>query len=366
MDPKKFKTEIGGKDLIVKISELAEQANGAVTVQYGETVILATCVMSKELREGVNFLPLSVEYSERFYAAGKILGSRFMRREGRPSDEATLTSRLIDRSIRPRFNQKIRNDIQVILTVLSIDEENDPDIPALIAASTALSISDIPWNGPLGAVRVGRVGQEWILNPTYLDREKSSLDLVITGTEDKINMLEGQAKEAPEEVIFQAMEHGQKHLRKVIRFQEEICQKTKPVKQSLEIKEPASELVEILKKDIFPKLADVLYEKERKIRQEKTSQLKEEWFSLVKEKYSEDEEKLKEADFLFEDEVDQIVHQNILEKEKRPDGRKLDQLREISCQVGLLPQVHGSGLFSRGATQVLSVLTLGAAGRLNQ
>lgn len=361
MNVKKFKTEIGGRDLIVEISNLAEQANGAVTVRYKDTVILATCVMTDEPKEA-NFLPLSVEYEERFYAAGKIRGSRFIKREGRPSDEAILTGRLIDRSIRPRFNSRMRNEVQVIITVLSIDEENDPDVLSLVAASTALSISDIPWNGPLGAVRVGKIDQQWIINPTYEQREKSELDLVVAGTADKINMLEGESKEIPEETFLEAIKFGQKNYKKIIKFQEDIVKKIKPVKKSLEIKEIPQELVNLIKKEISAKLEETLYEKEKTTRQKNLKQVSKEWFSLVEEKYPEDEEKLKEAEFLFEDEIDKIVHKNILEKENRPDGRKLDQLREISCQVGLLPRIHGSGLFIRGTTQALSVLTLGSPG----
>ena len=218
MRQEKFEMEWGGKKLIIEIGKFAGQANASCTVQYGGTLVLATCVMGKEPREGVDYLPLLVDYEERLYAAGKIKGSRWIKREGRPTDEAITTARLVDRAIRPLFDDRIRKDIQVILTVLSFDQENDPDIVSLIAASTALSVSNIPWDGPIAGVRVGRIESEWVLNSTYNAREKSDFDLVVAGNEKKVVMLEAGANEISEEVVHEAIVYGQKHLTKVVEF----------------------------------------------------------------------------------------------------------------------------------------------------
>lgn len=343
MASKQFKTEINGKELIVEIGKLAEQANGAVTVQYGGTMVLATCVMSKEPTE-TNFLPLIVDYEERFYAAGKIKGSRWVKRETRPSDEAVLTGRLIDRCLRPRFDQRIRNGIQTIITILSIDGENDPDIPALLAASCALSISDIPWNGPVAGLRISKNTAEYILNPTYEQKSQSKFDLVVAGTEEGVNMLEISAQETEESEIIKAIEYGQKYLKELLGFQQKIIEEFKPKKQVLELKEIDKNLLNQAKKFI----CDIPQKQE-------LSELKQAWLQK--------NSKESDAETAFEQAINQIVHKNIIEHEKRPDGRKLDEIREITCDVGLLPRTHGSGLFKRGTTQVLSILTLDAPGK---
>jgi polyribonucleotide nucleotidyltransferase len=374
MDPKQFKTDLAGRELKIEMGRLAQQANGAVLATYGQTTVLATCVMSKEPRE-IDYLPLSVEYEEKLYAAGKIKSGRFLKREGRASDEAVLTGRMIDRVIRPCFNQKIRNDIQVVLTVLSFDKENDPDIPALIAASLALSTSDIPWDGPVAGLRIGRslikesaADQRWVLNPTYQVREESDFDLVVAGKEDKINMLEGGARQVPEEVLLSAIEFTQPYLKKLIEWQKEIIKEINPTKATLEIKEPDPELVKKAKDWLKDKLEKAVYQPEKAERLEALNDLKKELLLTLADDSEESIRKDKEIQLeeIFEEEIDQLVHQNILKasagQEKRPDGRKLDQVRPINCQVGLLPRTHGSGLFQRGATQALSVVTLGAPG----
>lgn len=359
-DDKKYAVEIGGKEISIEVSSLAEQANGSVIVRCGETIVMVSCVMAKNQREGIDFFPLLVDYEERFYAAGKILGSRFIKREGRPAEEAILNARLIDRSIRPRFDQRMRNDVQVVAVILSYDGQNDPDVPALIGASAALSISNIPWDGPVVGVRVGRLDGKFIINPTNEEREKSDFDLFVAGTAEKINMVEAGAKEVPELVLLEAMEIAQKEIKKLADFQRSIAEKINPQKAKIEFKETNLEILEMLRKHISVRLEDALFEKDKTIRQVKVDDLKSEWKTFLKEKFGEDE--MKGGLHLFDKETDHIIHKNILGKEKRPDGRKLDELRELSCQAGFLPRAHGSGVFVRGQTKALSVLTLGGPG----
>jgi len=363
MSLKQFKTDFGGKELTIEIGQLAEQANGAVIAKYGQTTVLATCVMSRQPKE-VNYLPLTVDYEERLYAAGKIKSSRFLKREGRPADEAVLTGRLIDRTLRPRFNQKIRNEIQVVVTVLSFDKENDPDIPALIGASTALLVSDIPWDGPVAGVRVGRCDNQWMLNPTYQIREKSDLDIIVAGREDRINMLEGGGQEISEDILLTGLEFGAKEIKKLIKFQKQIVEELKPKKAILEIKEPEPELVKKVKKFLAPQLEKVIYQPEKTERHQALTELKEQLEQYIQEIVKEDElaETIKQVHLILEQEIDQLVHQKILQEEKRPDGRPLDQVRALTCQAGFLPRTHGSGLFQRGGTQALSIVTLGSPG----
>ncbi|MEK7123832.1 MAG: polyribonucleotide nucleotidyltransferase, partial [Patescibacteria group bacterium] len=360
VNAKKYAVEIGGKEISIEISSLAEQANGSVIVRHGETIVMVSCVMAKSQREGMDFFPLLVDYEERFYAAGKILGSRFIKREGRPAEEAILNARLIDRSIRPRFDQRMRNDVQVVAVILSYDGQNDPDIAALIGASAALSISNIPWDGPVAGVRVGRVDGKFIINPTHEEREKSDFDLLVAGMAEKINMIEAGAKEVPESVLVEAMEVAQKEIKKLADFQSSIVEEINPQKAKIEFKETNPEILEMLRKHISVRLADALFEKDKTARQLKVDELKNEWKAFLKEKYDEDE--MKGGLRLFDNEIDHIVHKNILEKEKRADGRKLDELRELSAQAGFLPRAHGSGVFVRGQTKALSVLTLGGPG----
>lgn len=358
----KFKLELGGRDLIVEISDLAEQANGSVLVRYGDTLILATCVIGREEREK-DYFPLTVEYEERYYAAGKIMGSRFIRRESRPPDEAITTARLIDRAIRPLFPDNFSREIQVVITCLSWDRENDPDILGLLGASLSLSVSDIPWLGPLTVLRVGRINGEFILNPTYEQREKSDLDLVLAGVEKNndilINMIEGEAQEVPEEIIFKAYQFAKPFLKKIVDFQNQIIEKEKKEKILLELVSPNLELEKEIKKFLGKKLEEALFQFKKKERMEEVNKLKEELTIFVAEKYP---ERVKYARDFFEKEIGRLIQENILKKEKRPDGRTLDELREIHCQAGLLPRTHGSGLFCRGQTKTLSILTLGTPG----
>jgi len=365
MKPKQFKTDWAGRELRVEIGRLAGQANGSILLSYGQTTVLATAVMDKDPRD-VDYMPLSVNYEEKLYAAGKIKSGRFIKREGRPSDEAVLTGRMIDRVIRPCFNQKIRNDIQIALTVLSFDRENDPDIPALIAASLALGVSDIPWDGLVGGLRVVRssVGQsgneqEWILNPTYQAREESDFDLVVTGKDGKINMLEGVANQVPEEILLGAIEFAHPHIKQIIEFQKEITKKEGKDKKDLKIEELDGELIKQVKDYLTDRLESAVYQPDKVERSKDLLLLERELIETLDDETGEKQGQIRE---IFQEQVNQIIHDNILKQEKRPDGRKLDEVRPINTQVALLQRAHGSALFERGTTQALSVVTLGGPG----
>ena len=359
-----FKLEIGNRSLKVQIRNLAEQANADVLVRYGDTLVLATCVMSKYEKEK-DFFPLTVDYEERFYAAGKIRGPRYIRRESRPSDEAICNSRLIDRVIRPRFPKDLKREVQVIITVLSWDGQNDPDIPALLAASLALLISDIPWSGPTATVRIGRLNGKWILNPTHEERERGQLDLVLTGIEKNgeilINMIEARAEVVGENLVLEAVEFAKKDFKKLIDFQKEIKKEIGKEKIPLEILSPDFQLEKEIREFLGKKLEEALFRKEKADRLEEVNILKDNLINFLEEKYPE-KEKIKSGQDFFEKEIERIIHEKIIKEGKRPDGRKLDEMREIYCEAGLLPRTHGSGLFCRGQTKALSILTLGAPG----
>lgn len=364
MGHKKWSLQLGGRVLEIETGLLAKQANGAVTVRYGDTVVLATAVMSKSASRIGGYFPLMVDYEERYYAAGKIKGSRFIKREGRPSDEAVLTGRVVDRTIRPLFNPRMRNDVQVVVTVLSIDGENDPAIVSMIAASTALSISNIPWNGPIGAVRVGRVNGDFILNPVATEVAAGNIDLIIAGTKDKINMIEAGMKEVPEEDVAAAFSFGHDAIKKITALIEEVVAEVGQDKAApaLLAADPAIEK-EIKELYLAENLSEILYHKEKFVIEEKMKVIKEKINVILKEKYPTEADKLKEiSEQIFEETSDEIVHQNILEKEQRPDGRKLSEVRHISCLTSLLPRTHGSAVFTRGETQALTVTTLGSPG----
>jgi polyribonucleotide nucleotidyltransferase len=363
---KKYQTEFAGKPLSVEIGRLGGQANGAVSVQYGETTVMVNATMSAKVKEG-DYMPLSVEYEEKYYAAGKIKGSKWIKREGRPTEDAILTGRLIDRSIRPRFNHNIRNEIQVIATVLSFDGVNDSDIPALFGASLALMISDIPWAGPVAGIRVGRVDGKLILNPTYKERIASDFDIVVAGTATKINMIEAGAKIVPEADMANAIKTGFEALKGLTDFQTKIAGEVGKKKTEVAIFTHDEALSALVRSFSGPKLMLALYApgKEKTAFYEGLGQVKAELTAHLTEQYKGDpdlKKKLDEAGIIFEEEIDQAVHKNILEEGKRPDGRKMDQLRALSADTSILPRTHGSGLFNRGTTQALSILTLGAPG----
>jgi len=365
MTNEKFKLELDKRELRVEINNLAEQASGACFVRYGDTEVLSTAVMSQYAKEEQGFFPLTVEYEERYYAAGKIRGPRYIRRESRPSDEAICNARLIDRAIRPIFPENLNREVQVVNTILSWDGQNEPDILGLISTSLALSISNIPWSGPVAVVRVGKINNEFILNPTYEERGKSQIDLVIAGIlkNDKvlINMLEGGFDEAEEELISGAFEFAKPYLKKLITFQKEISEKIGKEKIELKTFPIDAGLERKIKDFLGDELEKAIFQPKKIDRMDDVNNLKEELISFIENEYPGEKEIALTQSF-FEKEIERLVHQNIIEKEKRPDGRKLDEIRELHCEAGLLPRTHGSGLFCRGQTKALSILTLGAPG----
>ncbi len=356
--PKEFEIVLGDRKLIIKTGELAQQANGAVMCQYGETVVLATAVISKSVRPEINYFPLMVDFEEKLYAGGKIKGSRFIKREGKPSDESIAKARLIDRSIRPLFPQYIVNDIQVIVEVLAVDGENDADIVGLIGASTALAISDIPFNVTIGAVRIGRVNNELVLNPIFADREKSDLDLIVSASKEKTLMLEAQGHEVEEEAMFKAVEFGKKHISTIIDFISKI--QAEIGKKKLEFKEP--ELPAGLKEDVKnlaqEKLDKILFAGPSRIRKGEVYQLCDEIAEELAKKYGEEKKGLVNSECHKFSEI--FVRDNVLNNNKRVGNRKMDEIRKLEAKVGMLPRVHGTGYFKRGGTQVLTITTLGS------
>jgi polyribonucleotide nucleotidyltransferase len=373
---KTFSTEWLGRTLTIKTGKLALQADAAVTVQYGDTVIMATVVESKTERAGIDFFPLSVEFEERLYAAGIIKGSRWIKREGRPSDDSILTGRMVDRAIRPLFDDSSRKDVQVIITVLSVDQENDHDVISLVAASAALAISGIKWNGPISAVRVGRVNGELNLNPTYKDRETSDLDLIVSGTEHKVIMIEASANEVKEADMLKAIIAGQENLQAPIELIKKMKKEIGSVKEKKEKEKlfDQEQLTEAKSLAEAEKIAsDWLNKNIKKFLFDKTYYTKGERKSAVT------DIKINLDKFLFEKGiaheyrekilfglttkmVEAEVTNAIINEGKRVDGRKLDEIRLLSAEVGVLPRNHGAGLFSRGETQVMSIVTLGSPG----
>lgn len=359
----KFKLEIGGREMIAEFQNLAERANGSCLLRYGDTLVLATAVMPEHEAKGMGFFPLTVEYEERYYAAGKIRGPRYIKRESRPSDEAICNARLIDRAIRPLFPKNLNREVQVVNTILSWDGQNDPDILGLMASSLALMISNIPWSGPTAAVRVGYVDNKLILNPTYEERGKSQIDLILAGVKEGdgllINMIEGSFEESEEDLIMETLNFASPHLKKLVDFQKEIFEKIANKKIALTASIPDSELEKEVKEFLSRRLEKALYQGSGIEQMAEVNALKEELAYFVDNKYQ-DAGKIEYAQGVLENEIDKLIHQKIIKEGKRPDNRKLDELRPLHCQAGLLPRTHGSGLFCRGQTKSLSILTLGA------
>ena len=353
-DVKNYAVKLGGKDLILEFGKLAEQATGSVTVRYGDTIILATAVVSSEPREGVDFFPLMVDYEERLYAAGKISGSRFIKREGRPSERAILNCRLIDRPLRPLFPKDFRNDIQVIITILSFDPEYDPDVISITAASAALIRAGAPFDGPVAAVRVGiDKDDKFILNPSQKELETSSLDLVVAGTKEKVMMLEAGASEVSEEKMFEAIKWGQEQLLPLIKVQEDMAKGI----EKMELVKPADDVHEEVKKILGDKLKAAVKEVDKMRREESLKKFEEEVLTNLEGNFKQVD--LKAA---FNKLLQKEVREAILKDGHRPDGRKVEEIRPIDVQVGVLPRTHGSGLFTRGQTQALTIATLGGPG----
>lgn len=364
MQEKQWSLQIGGRELVISTGLLAGQANGSVTARYGDTVILATAVMSKGASRINGYFPLMVDFEERHYAAGKIKGSRFVKREGRPSDESVLSGRAIDRTVRPLFNPRMRNEVQIIATTLSFDGENPSDIVAMIAASAALSLSDIPWNGPIGAVRVGRINEQFVLNPVNAERTESSLDLLISGTQTKINMMEVGANEVPEEIVTQAFAFGFEALQKIAAFIDSIRQEVGKEKSAPALLQGPDDFEAKIRELLHAEnLGDALYLKDKKAVYTRTDEIQAAISAYINANYTDGVSNLQDvARQIFDEVSDEIVHKNVLEKDMRPDGRKLTEIRPIDCRVGILPRTHGTGLFTRGETQALTVTTLGAPG----
>lgn len=358
MSIEKVEVPFGKERMILETGRLAKQADGAVTVQMGATLVLVTACVSREVKEGKDFFPLTVEYQEKTYAAGRIPGG-FFKREGRPSESEILISRLIDRPIRPLFPGGFQNEVQVMALVLSSDGENDPDVLAVIGASAALGISPAPFDGPIGSCRVGRAEGQWILNPTYAQREASDIDLVVVGTRDKVVMIEGEAKGLPEAVVLEALKFGHKNLQTSIDAQEDLIKKAGSPKMTFEDKSVSPKLIEAIKAGYLNKVKEncKIAQKEKRI--EAVSVL----FKEVTDKFCVEKEEEGVCDTDVKAALDKIEQEEIrrlaLHENKRVDGRSFDEIRKITCEIGVLPRTHGSGLFTRGQTQSLAVTTLG-------
>ena len=356
---KEMKINLKGKIISIETGKIAKQAAGSIVVSCEETVVLVTVTSSKEPREGIDFFPLMVDYEEKFYAAGKIPGG-FFKREGRPSKNAILTSRLIDRPLRPLFPKEYRNDVQVIATVLSYDQKNLPDILAMIGASAALWISDIPFQGPIGAVRIGLIENEFIVNPGPKELENTELNLIIAGTKDSIIMMEGEAKEVSEEIILKAIGIAQEAIKTIIEVQEQLADilgksNVKEEKQYSETAELADNYRNEIKNLYQKEIKNAVCVNEKKERED----LLEDIFNRIIEKLSTEEDNLPLLKNVYDKTCKEAVRSLIIKEKIRVDGRKLDEIRPISCETGVLPRVHGSALFTRGQTQALVVTTLG-------
>ncbi len=373
MATNKFSMEYGGKTLTIETGKMAQAANGSCLVQYGNTVVLATAVLAKDKRPGLGFFPLMVEFEEKLYAAGRIKGSRFIKREGRPTDEAVLNARFIDRAIRPLFDKRIEHDVQVIVSVLAFDGENDADVPGLIAASCALHMSDIPWNGPIAAARVNEANGELIINGTYEQRGVSQFDIDVAGTPEKIVMIEAGANQVDEEMVLKAFEFGSKALGPVIKLIEEVRAAVGKEKKDLFTPTTEAEKLGHSKREAVKEMALTFLE----------PVIRELFFGAPKASKTEravarDEVKHRLAEYLVAQGVESaevgyagslvygaiegVITKMILDEGKRVDGRALNEIRPLSSEVATLPCVHGSALFMRGETQVLSICTLGAPG----
>lgn len=362
MEHTTFSTQFAGRLLQLEFGKFANMANGAVMVRYGESAVLATVTASKEAKD-LDFFPLTVNYEERLYAVGKIPGG-FIKREGRPSEKAVLASRLIDRPIRPLFPEGFRNEVQVVTTVMSVDQDCSTEIAAMIGASAALSCSDIPFAGPIAGVIVGRVDGELVANPTVEQMEKSDLHLVVAGTDEGINMVEAGSQEIPEQEILEAILFGHEIIKEMVQFQRKVQEQIGKEKMDPELFQIDSQLDQEVRARATEELIEAVQVVEKQARQDAIDQVCDQVVAEYEEKYTGDdfEEHEKMVRKILDAIVKEEVRRLIVEKEKRPDGRHPDEIRPLSSEVGILPRTHGSGLFKRGQTQVLSVCTLGALG----
>ena len=357
---KTYSMELAGRTLTVETGKLAELANANVLVRYGETVVMVNVTASKEPKEGIDFFPLSVDYEEKMYSVGKIPGG-FTRREGKAADKAILVSRAIDRPIRPLFPKDFRNDVVVVATVLSVEPDNSPEVCAMIGASAALSISDIPFGGPTASVKVGYIDGEFIINPTLEEKAKSELDLLVAGTVDKIAMIEAGAKELPDDKMLEAIKAGHEEIKKVCEFIAKIRDEIGKPKMEYKSFEVDHDIYEEIEANFAERMYEDVQAQDKEVRDANMDKLAEDVKAYFVEKYGEDRaEEIKQdiADSLYKLEK-KSVRKMIFEEHKRPDGRSIDEIRPLSCEVGLLPRVHGSAVFTRGQTQVMSIATLG-------
>lgn len=373
MKPRKFSVDWGGRELEITTGVIAQQANGSAMVRYGGTVVLVTATMAKEVRGEVDYFPLMVDYEERLYAAGIIKGSRFIKRETRPSDEAVLTARLVDRTIRPLFNEALRVDIQVIVTVLSVDRENDPDVLALIGAVTALMNSDIPWNGPVAGARVGRIDGQWVLNPTHQAQQKSELDLFVAGDGEKTIMLEAGANEVNEEIVFEGIQFGLKQMQPVLKLMQDIQKEVGKEKhmphlsltpEEQEEKKEIEALRAEVKKMVCTEV-DTFFQPGKNV----SKQLRKESIGELAAKIDEalkgqqvGKDKRKAALKPLKEYVEERIGELILKTGTRVDGRQVTEIRPLDLAAPILPRTHGSALFTRGETQVMTMATLAGPG----
>lgn len=356
-----FETEWGGRPLIIEYGEMAKQASGSVLVRYGDTVVLSTATASKEPKN-IGFFPLTVAYEEKMYAAGKIPGG-FNKREGRPSEDATLTSRLIDRPIRPLFPDGYRHDVQVMSMVLSVDNDASPQMAAMLGSSMALSVSDIPFDGPIAGVTVGLIDGEFIINPTTEQLEQSELELQVAGTYDAVNMVEAAAQEVPEDIMLQAILFGHKNIQELVQFQNEIIEQINPVKREVTIEQINEEYrAQITAQAEAMDLYAKIQENDKQTREENITAVKQSIIDSIDEDAEDYDLLVADASTVFDDLVKAEVRRLITDDKVRPDGREPAEIRPLNSQVGLLPRTHGSALFTRGQTQALSVATLGGLG----
>ena len=354
----KVETTLAGRTLSIETGRLAEQAGGAVLLRYGDTVVLGTATASASPREGIDFFPLTVDVEERLYAAGKIPGG-FIKREGRPTEHSILASRLVDRPIRPLFPKGYRNDVQIVITVLSADLENDPDVLGIIAASAALSISNIPFAGPVGGVRVGYINGKIVINPTETELKSSLLDLVVAGSKDAVVMVEAGAKELPEDTMIEAIKAGHDAIQSLVAIQEQLVTAVGKPKTPFTAPEPDAELLGAVANFVRPRFEKAVNNADKASREAALNAIEAELVAELEPKYP---DRGKEIRAFFEKELKAFVRTQILEKGVRPDGRGLKDIRPIWCETSLLPRTHGSAVFTRGQTQVLSVVTLGSPG----
>lgn len=355
-----FRRELAGRPLVLEFGGVAKQANGSVLVRYGETVVLVTATMSKEPRTGIDFFPLLVDYEERQYAVGRIPGG-WGRREGRPSEEAILSARMIDRPLRPLFPEGFRNDVHIVATVMSVDKSNSPTIAALIGASAALHVSDIPFGGPVGGVKVGRVNGRFVLNPTLAEQAESDLEITIAGTKDAVTMVEAGANEVPEQAILEAISFGHQFIKELCLWQEEIRAQIGKGKAEVTVFQPALDLDRWVREHVYEELVQALKASEKLERERLLDEVRGGAHEAYQEEFGEEEyeEQSKFIDAVFDAVLKEEVRRAITQDRMRPDGRRPEEIRPVTCQVGLLPRAHGSGLFTRGQTQVLTSVTLG-------